>query len=75
MLLILAVPAVIALLPIATRTLRSTLVAAVALTVAALLGLASIGIFFLPTVGLAWVAAGAASSRTRNRSPHRSAAP
>lgn len=56
MLLVLAVPALLALVSVVARTQRSTLVAAAALTFATLLGAASIGMFFLPTVVLAWVA-------------------
>ena len=56
-LLVLAVPALLALAPVLVRSHRATLGSAVALTLAALLGVASVGIFLIPTLALAWVAA------------------
>lgn len=74
MLLILAVPALLALVPVVARTQRSTLVGAGALTLAALLGMASVGMFFIPTVVLAWVAVGTSGEGDGNLQPHRSSA-
>lgn len=74
-LLVLLLPAVIALVPVGMRTQRSTTVVAVLLTVCALLGVASIGIFFIPTVALAWVAVGASRHREVGQQPHRSSVP
>ncbi len=54
--LVLAVPAVVALLPVVLRSDRATLFAAGALTLAAVLAMASVGAFLVPTVVLAWVA-------------------
>jgi hypothetical protein len=73
-LLVLAVPALLALVPVVARTQRSTLVAAGALTLATLLGMASVGIFFIPTVVLAWVAVGTSGEVDRNLLSHRSTA-
>lgn len=73
-LLILAVPALLALVPVVARTQRSTLVGAGALTLAALLGMASVGMFFIPTVVLAWVAVGTSGEGDGNLQPHRSSA-
>ena len=56
-LLVLAVPAGVALVPVLLRSRRASLAAAAALTLLAFLGLASVGIFLVPTVVLAWVAA------------------
>lgn len=50
----LAVPALVAVVPVVIQSYRATLLAACALSLAALLAGASIGIFFFPTVGLAW---------------------
>ena len=55
----LAIPALLALVPVVLQSFRATLLSAGALTLAALLAAASIGIFFIPTVGLAWAAVGA----------------
>lgn len=65
-LLILAVPALIALLPLVVRSDRSTLVAAAALTAVTLLGVMSIGLFFVPTVAVAWVAVSASKQPSGN---------
>lgn len=75
MLLVLLVPAVMPLVPVVMRTWRSTIVVAALLTVSALVGLASIGIFFIPTVALAWVAVGASRHLEVDQEPHRSPAP
>lgn len=75
MLLVLLLPAVMALVPVVMRPRRSTKVVAALLTVCALLGLASIGIFFIPTVALAWVALGASRHLEVDQEPHRSPAP
>lgn len=53
---VLAVPALVALVPLLVRSKRSARMTAVALTAAALVASASIGIFLIPTVVLAWVA-------------------
>ncbi len=53
---VLAVPVVVALLPVLFRSPRWTTVTAALLTPAALVVAASVGIFLLPTVALAWVA-------------------
>lgn len=74
-LLVLLLPAVMALVPVVMRPRRSTKVVAALLTVCALLGLASIGIFFIPTVALAWVALGASRHLEVDQEPHRSPAP
>jgi hypothetical protein len=74
-LLVLAVPALLALVPMVARTQRSTLVAAGALTFATLLGMASVGMFFIPTVVLAWVAVGTSGEVDKNLQPLGSSAP
>lgn len=74
-LLVLLLPAVMALCPVVMRTRRSTIVVAALLTGSALLGLASIGIFFIPTVALAWVAVGASRDVDVDQQPYRSPAP
>ncbi len=71
-LLVLAVPALIALVSVIVRTHRSALVAAAALTLATLFGAASVGMFFLPTVVLAWVAVRASGEVDGNLQPPRS---
>jgi hypothetical protein len=53
---VLAVPALVALVPLVLRSRRAAMVTAAMLTVAALVASASVGIFFIPTVVLAWVA-------------------
>ena len=53
---VLAVPALVALVPLLFRSKQSTRMTAVALTAAALVASASVGIFLIPTVILAWVA-------------------
>lgn len=73
-LLVLAVPALLALVPVVARTQRSTLVAAAGLTLATLFGLASIGIFFIPTVVLAWLAVGASGEADGSMQSHRPSA-
>lgn len=75
MALVLLLPALIALVPVVRRTRRSTFVAAALLTVATVLGLASIGIYFIPSVALAWVAAGTSRHFDGSQQPHRSPAP
>ena len=71
---ILAIPALIALLSVIVGSARSTFIAAASLTVVTLLGLMSVGIFFVPTVVLAWVATTASKRATDSQQPHRSAA-
>jgi hypothetical protein len=56
-LLVLAVPAIVAMAAMVFPSRRNARWTAVALTVAAFLGIASVGVFFAPTVALAWVAA------------------
>lgn len=73
--LVLVLPALMALVPVVARTRRSTVLAAALLTVATMLGLASIGIFFIPTVVLAWVGVGASRQLEVGQQPHRSSAP
>lgn len=75
MLLVLLLPAVMALVPVVMGTRRSTVVAAALLTCSALLGLASIGFFFIPTVALAWVAVGASRHLEVGQQPYRPPAP
>ena len=70
MLFILAVPALIALLSLIAASDRSTFITAAALTVVTLLGLMSVGIFFVPTVVLAWIAASASKRSTDSRQSH-----
>jgi hypothetical protein len=53
---VLAVPVVVSLLPMVLRSRRWRLGAALLLTAAVVLAAASVGIFFLPTVLLAWMA-------------------
>jgi hypothetical protein len=53
----LAVPATVAIVAVVVPSRRSARWTAIALTVAAVLAIASVGIFFVPTVVLAWVAA------------------
>lgn len=53
---VLAIPAVVAAVPVLFPSRRSRLGAALALTAAALVGMASIGLFLLPAVVLMWVA-------------------
>ncbi|HET7487782.1 MAG TPA: hypothetical protein VFJ85_07630 [Acidimicrobiales bacterium] len=60
-LVVLAVPVLLAAVPVAMRTRRASAAAAAGLTVAALLGAASIGLAYVPTAVLAWVAARAPS--------------
>lgn len=55
--LVLAIPALLMLVPVVFGSRRSVTTAAVLLTMTALLAIASIGLFFIPTVALAWVAA------------------
>jgi hypothetical protein len=54
---VLAVPAIVAMAAVVLPSRRSARWTAIALSVAALLGIASVGVFFVPTVALAWVAA------------------
>ena len=75
MLVVLAVPALLALVPLVARTQRSTLVAAGVLTFATLLGMASVGMYFVPTVVLAWVAVVASGEVDGELQPHRSPTP
>ena len=56
-------PALVAAVPVVLGGRRSTIAAAVALTAWALLWTPSIGLFYLPTVVLAWLAATAERSR------------
>ncbi len=72
MLLILAVPALIALLSVVGASERSTTVAAITLTVVTVLALMSVGIFFVPTVVLAWVAVAASKRPSSAQQPRRS---
>lgn len=71
-LLVLAVPALVALGAVIARTRRATLVAAGMLSVATVLSLASVGVFLIPTVALAWAAVGA-SQRAGTQQPDRAA--
>jgi hypothetical protein len=52
---VLAVPALVALIPLLVPSRRSVTMTAVALTGVALVSSASVGIFLIPTVALAWV--------------------
>lgn len=54
---VLAVPVIVAALPVAFGPRRLALPAAVLLSAAMVLGLASVGLFLIPTVVLAWIAA------------------
>ena len=54
---VLAVPAIIAAVPVIIQGRRIRITAATALTAAAVVGIMSVGIFLLPTVLLAWRAA------------------
>ena len=72
-LLVLAVPVLVSLWPLLLGTHRATVLAAAALTLAMLVALMSIGILYLPTVALAWVAV-ASSTRPLDTAPHRSPA-
>ena len=56
-LVVLAVPVIVAAVPLIVPWRRSATAAAGALTLAMLAGMASIGFLLLPTVALAWVAA------------------
>lgn len=58
----LAVPAIVAVVAVVVPSRRSARWTAIALTTAAFLAIASVGIFFVPTVVLAWVAAGQSTS-------------
>jgi hypothetical protein len=73
-LLVLAIPALVALIAVVARTPRATVVTAGLLTAAALVSLASIGIFLIPAVVVAWTAV-SASRLTGTQEPHRSPAP
>jgi hypothetical protein len=53
---VLAVPALVALVPLLVPSRRSVTMTAVALTGAALVASASVGIFLIPTAALAWIA-------------------
>jgi hypothetical protein len=53
----LVIPALVAFVPVLAPGRRTAIAAASLLSAGALLGLASVGIFLLPTVALAWVAA------------------
>ena len=75
MVFVLALPALIALVPVLVNTRSASFVAAGLLTVATVLGLASIGIFFIPTVALAWVAVSASRRLGSTQRLHRSSAP
>ena len=71
---ILAVPALIALFPLVVPSERSTFIAAAALTAMTLLGLLSVGLFFIPTAALGWIAARASKPSSDSQQPHRSVA-
>ncbi len=73
MLIILAVPALIALLPVILASERSTIVAAATLTGVTILALMSVGIFFVPTAAFAWVAVAASKRPEHSQQAHRSA--
>lgn len=73
-LLVLAAPALVALIAVVARTPRATVVTAGLLTAATLVGLASVGIFLIPTVVVAWIAV-SASRRSGTQEPHRLSAP
>ena len=68
-LVVLAVPVLITLLPLLWPGRRCRLVVAVVLTVATLLALASIGLFLLPTLALAWAAVAAGRRPTEPGHP------
>lgn len=51
---VLALPALVAVVPVIIPSRRSRMATAIALTAATLLGIASVGVFLLPTVLLAW---------------------
>ena len=53
---VLAVPALVALVPLLVGSKRSVTMTAVALSGVALVASASVGLFLIPTVALAWVA-------------------
>lgn len=59
MLAVLAVPALLAVLPLLLPSRRATFAVALALTAIALVALASVGLFLVPTVAIAWIAAAA----------------
>ena len=71
---ILAVPALIAVLPVAVSSDRSTFVAAATLTAVTVLALMSVGVFFVPTVVLAWVAVSVSRRSHDSQHPYRTAA-
>jgi hypothetical protein len=56
-LVVLAVPAIIAAVPVVMHRRRTRMTAAIVLTAAAVTGIMTVGIFLLPTVLLAWRAA------------------
>lgn len=74
MLVVLAVPALIALLSVVGASERSTTVAAITLTAVTVLALMSVGIFFVPTVVLAWVAVAASKRSNSAQQSYRSPA-
>jgi hypothetical protein len=61
---VLAVPAIVALVAVVVPSRRTARWTAIALTAAAVVGIASVGMFFVPTVVLAWVAARQSRSTT-----------
>jgi len=71
---VLSVPALVALGAVIARTRRATVVTAGLLSAATVLSLASVGVFLIPTVALAWVAVGA-SRQSGTQQPRRSPAP
>lgn len=56
---VLAVPALLAVVPLLLPWRQATFAVAVAMTAIALLALASVGLFLVPTVAVAWIAAAA----------------
>lgn len=75
MVVVLLLPAVFALVPVVANNPRWTFVTAALLTVATVLCMASIGMFLIPTVALAWVAVGASRQFDSIQQPRRSFAP
>jgi hypothetical protein len=65
---ILAVPVVAALLLVVAKRRPGRFAVAIALTVMMLLGAMTIGVFFIPTVVLAWIAATRPTAHTRQSS-------
>ncbi|MCQ3806090.1 MAG: hypothetical protein OXB92_02560 [Acidimicrobiaceae bacterium] len=67
---VLAVPVFVAAVGIVFPRRGAVVTSAVLLTVLTLLGAASIGVFYLPTTVVAWIAVAASASRPRASSGH-----